>query len=260
MSEVISWAVPDNYNKPLTGWPDIKQWIVQSASVKSGPYTTIATMPSTTDGLPKSDDNLWIDQFEDINGIATTYYQVAAVNSQGSVSTFSEQGKGGFASTFHQVLNLVRLDLGDDDPYFYQLDTIPQFKWTETQLGKNVKASLRDFNGAAPMVTVFTWDNLPEDVIPVLEDWVVYRSLRSRSIKEIANYLKYDDGVSFDMTNRPGDYSKAMKMAYDDVVERTSQWKFSHRPSMIGLGSQRLPFRVTRPLSMLPNMKNVFGF
>jgi hypothetical protein len=260
MSQVITWVVPDNYNQPVNGWPDIAGWIVQKQTGGVGPFVDIATLSATTDGLPKSASNLWIDQFEDASGTDLDWYQVAAKNSNGAIATFSVPGKGGFLSIFHGIMDLVRTDLGDDNPLFYQLDEIPQYKWTETQLAKFLKASLNDLNGSAPMVTIYNFDTLPVDVIPVLEDWVIYRALRARSIKEIANYLSYNDGVTFDMTNRPGDYNKLMQQMYAAVVERTSQYKFSHRPEAIGLGSQRLPFRVTRPLSMLPNMKNVFGF
>lgn len=260
MGVVITWEVPDNYNMPVKGWPDISNWIVQKGPSPQGPFVDIATINSTTDGLAKSSSNLWIDQYEDFAGTDADYYQIAGQNSHGDTAQFSTPGKGGYLSNFHGILDLVRTDLGDEDPNFYQLDSTPQFKWSKTNLGKWVTASLRDFNGAAPTVTNLTFDTLPQDVLPVLEDWVIYRALRQRAIKEIPNYLKYDDGVSFDMTNRPADYAKMEDKMYTRVVERTKQYKLSHRAESIGLGSQRLPFRVTRPLSMLPNMKNVFGF
>lgn len=257
MSMVITWATPDEYPEISH---NVANFIIQKQTGGQGPFVTIATIDATTDGLPKGPDNEWMDQYEDPLGTPQDFYQVAAKSTSGKIGMFSKPGPGGYMSTFHAVLQTVRFELGDDDPFFYQLDTTPQFKWNGTKLGKFLVSALNEFNGFGPMVTNFSFDNLPIDALPVIEQAVMYKSLMSRSIREIPNYMKYDDGVSFDLSNRPGDYDKAGVFYKKEFKEDARNWKLSHRPEAIGLGSQRLPFRVTRPLSMLPNMKNVFGF
>lgn len=257
MSAVIQWAVPDNYAAIDT---DIRFVIIEKQAGGMGSYVKIAEVPSTTDGLAKSATNNWIDQYEDYTGSLNDVYRVAFKDAAGRIGAYSQYGKGGFLSAFHDILDSVRVKLGDDNPAFYQLDETPQYKWSGTQLGKFLINAMRDFNGMGPTATSYNFDTIPDDAIAILEMDVIFYALSSRSIKEIPNAMKYNDGVSFDLSNRPGDYQRAAEFYRKEFKEGVDDWKFSHRPKAIGLGSQRLPFRVTRPLSMLPNMKNIFGF
>src|SRR5208282_6822886 len=104
---------------------------------------------------------LWIDQYEDMSGQDSDIYQVAAQNQSGTIGLFSKPGSGGYLSSFHAMMDNVRNLLGDNNPYFYQLDNVPQYKWNGTELSKLVKRGLRSFNGHAPMVTTYTFDTLP---------------------------------------------------------------------------------------------------
>lgn len=257
MSIVITWATPERYPKVS---PRIAFWLIQKQTGGQGPFVQIAEIPSTTDGLPKSDNNEWIDQYEDMVGMDHDVYQVAAKSDTGLIGQYSQKGHGGYMSNFHALLRTIRYELGDDNEFFYQLDE-PQFKWSGTQIGVFLVSALREFNGTGPMLTSFTFDNVPEDASPVLELCVMAKALGSRSIKEIPNKMVYNDaGINFDLSNRPEDYWKAMSYFRQQFLDAAKNWKLSHRPNAIGLGSQRLPFRVSRPLSMLPNMKNVFSF
>lgn len=257
MSVVITWATPETYPGIQL---NITNFIIRKGPSSTGPFVDIATVASTTDGLPKSADNEWIDQYEDPTGVQEDWYQIAAKSGTGNIGAFSAAGQGGYMSQFHALMQTIRYELGDNDPFFYQLDETPQYKWSGTMLGKFLVSALNDFNGRGPMITTFTFDNLPVDSLPVIELAVMSKALLSRSIREIPNFMRYDDGVSFDLSNRPADYDKAGRYFREEFKEDAKNWKLSHRPTAIGLGSQRLPFRVTRPLSMLPNMKNVFGF
>jgi hypothetical protein len=257
MSLFIQWAVPDKYE--VGPDPDVRKVIVQKQTGGFGPFVQIAEIDATSDGAAKSSTNTWISEYEDASGTVNDMYQVAFKDAGGKIGTFSVPGAGGYLSRIHEVMDLVRMDLGDINPAFYQLDAITQYKWTGTQLYMWLRAAINDFNGSGAMVTNYTWDTLPEDAIPVIEESVKCRALFERATKEIANVLDYNDGVSFKITNRPADYRAMKDEACRFFMEKVKMWKLSHRPRAIGLGSQRLPFRVTRPLSMLPNMANTFG-
>lgn len=257
MSIVIQWATPDQYE---TIDIDVRKVIIERQQNGVGNFLQIVEISATTDGLQKGANNNWIDMYEDMSGDFDDVYRIAFKDAVGNVGKYSQQGKGGFLSRFHEMMSDVRYKLGDNDPSFYQLDEVPQFKWSGTQLGRFLTNSLRDFNGIGPMNTNYTFDQLPEDAMPSVELGVMFWALNSRFIREIPNSMKYNDGVSFDLSNRPGDYERAAKWMRQEFKDSVESWKLSHRPKPIGMGSQRLPFRVTRPLSMLPNMKNVFGF
>jgi hypothetical protein len=255
MSIVIQWNTPDRYEAIDN---DIVKFVIQKQTNGTGAFVQIAEIDATTDGLPKSTSNEWIDSYEDLTGTQTDVYQVAYKDAGGNTGLFSESGTGGYLSVLCGLMDRIRYKLGDDSPLFYQLDS-PQYKWTGTQLASLMQSTLDEFNGLI-MVTEYTFDTLPQDAWPCIEWGVASSALDSRSIKEIPNSMKYNDGVSFDMSNRPGDYDRMgtkMRQRFEAMVKN---WKSSHRAKPVGMGSQRLPFKVSRPLSMLPNMQNVFGF
>lgn len=257
MSILVRWAVPDQYE--VGPDPDVRTVIIQKQTAGFGPFVQIVETNATSDGQPKSSLNTWINEWEDSSGAITDVYRLAFKTAGGLVGQFCQQGVGGYLSRLHEIMDLIRMDLGDMDPSFYQLDQITQYKWTGTQLSRWITAGINDFNGMGPMVTKYTIDTFPEDAVPVLEEAVKCRALAERATKEIANVLDYSDGVSFKISNRPSDYRAMKDDACNDFNSKAKSWKLSHRPRAIGLGSQRLPFRVTRPLSMLPNMANTFG-
>ena len=253
---LIKWLMPARYEYVEF---DVRQVVIARQGGGFGPFTPIATISATNDGQPKSRANEWIDEYEDMTGGTADVYQVAFIDANGKMGQYSQQGEGGYLSRFHQLMDLVRTDLGDLDPEFYQLDKVPQFRWTGTELSRWMNAALNDFNGTGPMVTSYTYDTMPDDATPVIEEIVKWRAYTARETKEVPNVLSYNDGVSFSITNRVTDYSKLADMAYRIWRERAKDWKLSHRPKAIGLGSQRLPFRILRPLSMMPGMSNALG-
>lgn len=257
MSILIRWAVPDRYE--VGPDPDVRKVLIAKQTAGMGPFVQIAEIDATSDGQAKSALNTWINEYEDMTGTLDDVYRVAFKDAAGNVGQYSQEGVGGYLSPFHQIMDSIRTSLGDLDPSFYQLDKTTQYKWTGTQLSIWMTTTLRSFNGHAPMVTNYSWETLPEDALPVIEWGVKCKALFERAVKEIPNVLDYNDGVSFRITNRPGDYRQMKDEACRYFDEQSKSWKLSHRPRAIGLGSQRLPFRVTRPLSLLPNMSNVFG-
>jgi hypothetical protein len=256
MSQIISWAVPDN-NEQIA--QDVRYVNIYKQTDGQGLFNFVSKIFATSDGQAKGASNVWVSSFEDILGLKTDIYQIQFETASGDLGALSLPGQGGYLERFHEIMDSVRVQLGDDDPLFYQLDGVPQVKWTGSQLSKFLISALREFNGQI-MVTNYMFSNLPDDAVPVIEWGSMSKGLCSRTIKEIPNFMRYNDGVSFDLSNRPADYMNMCKWTREEFTKAVRRWKMSHRPHPVGLGSQRLPFRVTRPLSMLPNMKNVFGF
>ena len=256
MSMIIRWAVPQTQQ-------DIDQSIVsviiQRQTGGVGPFTTIDTIDATSDAQPKSDSNTWVDTYEDMAGGPSDLYRIAYVNSNNQQGAWSGSGGGGYLNGFTELIDLIRLDLGDDDPASYQLDKIPQYRWTGTQLAKWMGSTLNEFNGTGPMITRYTFDTLPLDADHIIEEGVKFRAYKARQSKELPNVLDYNDGVSFKIVNRVQDYKSLADSAETRMYKLMDSWKKSHRPSSIGLGSQRLPFRISRPLSMLPHFGTLFG-
>lgn len=257
MSIVISWATPDL----LGGFEiDVRKVRLEKKTPVDTFFVFLVEIDATNDGLPKSESNEWVNAYEDPAGTDQDLYRIQLVDAAGNRSAFSQEGLGGFLSRFHDIMDRSRKRLGDGNPFFYQLEKTTQVKWDATMLGTFVRDTLDEFNGWGPMVTRFSFENLPDDAVPVLIHGIMACATEERAIKEIANVLRYNDGVSFEITNRPADYRTASQNARQRFETAATKWKLSHRPRAMALGSQRLPFRVTRPLSLLPNMRNVFGF
>lgn len=257
MSQLISWLVPGKDNVKLQ--PDVRSAIIQKQTSGFGAFIQIAQINITSDGKPKSQFNEWIDRYEDLSGTVDDIYQIAFVTGDGVVGKYSLQGTGGYISRFHDAMDNMRYNLGDDNPYLYELDTVGQYQWSGTQLARFMKDALNDFNGTGPMVTKYNWDNVPEDALPTVREGVKYLALDSRSIREVSNKVKINDSVSADLSDRAADFKVRADSAYDRFIKKAQSWKLSHRPKAIGLDTQKLPFRFLRPLSLLPGMSTVFN-
>jgi len=257
MSQLISWAVPDKYDVKLQ--PDVRSVIIQKQTGGVGNFVQIAQINVTSDGNAKSQANHWIDRYEDLVGTVDDFYQIAFCTLDQKIGQYSQPGQGGYLDRFHEIMDNMRYTLGDDNPYFYELDQIGMFKWNGTQLARFMNESLSDFNGTGPMVSKFNWQNVPDDALPCIRECVKFLALDSRSTKEVANKVKISDSVSADTNDRAGDYKSRADSAYTRFIEKTKAWKLSHRPRALGLDTCKLPFRILRPLSLLPNMSTVFG-
>ena len=256
MSVVLTWLVPaQNVNIGV----DVRTVVIEKQTSGVGSFVQVAQINATSDGAAKNPANTWVNQYEDVGGVTADIYRLAFKDASGNMGAYSQIGQGGYVNRFCEVLDLIRFDLGDDDPNAYQLDAIPQHKWDGTHLATWMKWSMQTFNGFGVMVTNYTWDSVPDDAIPAIEEAVRYKALTAKSTMEVANVLKYSDGVTFDITNRATDYRQLAKDAMDLFKDLAGGWKKSHRPRAIGMGSQRLPFRIMRPMSLLPGLSNVFG-
>ena len=262
MSNVVQWAAPDKYENISNDGArvDVRQVEIMKEIGGIGPLVSVAIIGATTDGNTfNGTTNDWVNEYEDLTGIPSDIYQIRFYDSLGRKSQLSSPGQGGYSDRLHQIMDLIRYDLGDDDSTFYQLDKVAQYRWTGTQIAAWLTSALNEFNGTGKMLTNYTFATLPQDAIPVIEEGVCFRAFKARQSKEIPNILDYNDGVSFKIVNRVQDYRAMANDALARFKELILNWKMTHRPRAIGLGSQRLPFRITRPLSLLPNMSNVFG-
>lgn len=249
MSELISWISPAEL-LPIGQETTVSQVRIYSSLLNSGPFGLIATI-NAVDPVTGN----YITTFEDPNGQSTTWYQVAFVNQNNIESQRTSPGTGGFLSRQHEFLEDVRYRLYDFNPELYRLDE-PQFMWPTTQLWRFLNQGLNKINQTGPMLTNFTMDNVV--CTELVKDYAVCMALKARGVLENFNQFKFSDGVGLDWNRAQPLFSSAAN-DYNTLLEEIKKFKLAFRPRAIASGSQRLPFRVLRPLSFLPNMKNVFG-
>jgi len=254
MSALISWIAPDQLLNDGLLFPEqlnaITQVVIYSSMSGTGPFGQVAIVEAKD---PISGE--WINQYEDVNGSSTTWYQISFKNSAGEESQKTPPATGGFISAQHEMVEDVRLRLHDFNPNLYRLD-VPQNQWTTTQLWRYINMGLNKLNQTGPMLTCWTIEQVP--ATELVKDWAVFYALKAKGILENFNNFSYSDGVSLTW-NRHQALFQASDGTMAGLLNETKDFKKAFRPRARGLGTQRLPFRVLRPLSFLPNMGNVFG-
>lgn len=249
MSMIVSWIAPDQLLSigDTTNVVNVKVYSLMSQNSPASLIATIAAVDPVT--------GLFVTMYEDPNGNTGTYYQVSFVNSQGVESQKSIAGTGGYLSARHELIDDTRMRLYDFNPELYRLDE-PQFMWSTTQLWSFSQQALNKINQTGPMLTNFTFENVV--CTELVKDYMVMLALKARGILENFNQFQFNDGVGLTW-DRSSRLFSASDGTYSGLINEVRQFKLAYRPRAIGTGSQRLPFRVLRPLSFLPNMKNVFG-
>ena len=255
MSALIQWIAPNQLlNDALIDQAQLST-ITSVKIYKSPNAQTVGALIDTINAQDSGGN--WVTIYEDPVGTVQDYYQISFVNEAAQESSRTALATGGFLSRQHEWLDDVRFRLHDFDPELYRLD-VKQNQWTTTQLWKYLKMGLNRFNGTGPMLTNCTVDNLPENAVELIKDWAVYYALKAKGILENFNNFQYNDGVSLNW-NRAQALFSASDGQLNSLKEATKDYKKASRPRARFIGSQRLQFRVLRPLSFLPNMKNVFG-
>ncbi len=255
MSALIQWIAPDQLlNDALIDQSQLSA-ITKVKIYKSMDANTPGVELDTIDA--KDSGGSFVTVYEDPDGTVNDYYQISFVNDADQESSRTILATGGFLSRQHEWLDDVRFRLHDFNPDLYRLD-VKQNQWTTTQLWRYLNMGLNKFNGTGPMLTNCTVDNLPENAVELIKDWAVHFALKAKGILENFNQFQYNDGVSLNW-DRSAKLFSASDGNYNSLREETKDYKKASRPRARFLGSQRLPFRVLRPLSFLPNMKNVFG-
>lgn len=249
MSMIVSWISPDQL-LPIGETTSVVSVNIYSLMTESSPPALIATIDAQD---PVT--GVWLTSYEDPNGTAATFYQVSFVNSAGVESKKTSPGTGGYLSARHEFIDDVRMRLYDFNPELYRLDE-PQFMWSTTQLWSFSQQGLNKINQTGPMLTNFTFENVV--CTELVKDYMIYLSLKSRGILENFNQFQFNDGVGLTW-DRSSKLFSSSDGTYNSLIDEIRKFKLAYRPRAIGTGTQRLPFRVLRPLSFLPNMKNVFG-
>ncbi len=253
MSSLIQWIAPDQLlNDALidqTQLSAITKVKIYKAPNEQGPGALLVTIDAKDSG------GNFVTLYEDPDGQPTDYYQISFLNDADQESSKTILATGGFLSVQHFMLDDVRFRLHDFNPDLYRLD-VKQNQWGTTQLWRYLNMGLNKFNQTGPMLTNCTFENLPASEL--VKDWAVYYALKAKGILENFNQFTYNDGVSLNW-DRSAKLFSASDGQYSNLVNETKDFKKAFRPRARFIGSQRLPFRVLRPLSFLPNMKNVFG-
>jgi len=254
MSALISWITPDQLlNEGLLIGDQAAA--VTKVRIYRGLSSNLLTRIDEIDARDPV-TNAWIYQYEDETGTINYYYQISFVNSDGKESEKTEAATAGYISAQHWYVEDVRLRLSDYDPTLYRLD-VSQYQWPTTNLWRYVSMGLNKVNQTGPMLSNWTLEDsrVPTELV---KDWAVYFALKSKGILENWNQFRFNDGVSLDW-DRSQKLFQASDGQLNTLIAETKAYKLAARPKIIGLGSQRLPFRILRPLSFLPNMHNVFG-
>jgi len=253
MSALIQWTSPDQLlNDALINQSQLSE-ITKVRIYKSMDSVTPGAQIEEIDA--KDSVGQWITIYEDPNGTSTDYYQISFLNANNQESSRTLLATGGFLSRQHEMLDDVRFRLHDFNPELYRLD-VQQYQWSTTQLWRYLNMGLNKFNQTGPMLTNCTMEAVP--ATELVKDWAVYFALKAKGILENFNNFQYSDGVSLTW-NRHQALFQTSDGQYNNLVKETRDYKLAWRPRARFIGTQRLPFRVLRPLSFLPNMKNVFG-
>lgn len=163
----------------------------------------------------------------------------------------------GEISRLHDVINRVQMGLMDDFPYEYRLDE-PVHQWKKDQIYNYIREALSRFNSTGPRRTSFDIDSFPygneELLVTGAKIWALY----GRSRLEKANEMNYSDVHTLNI-DRASMYKQMADTLMQDWTRAVQDWKKMTPPTPIGLRSQRLPFRVSRVIGLLPNYQTFFS-
>lgn len=249
MSVIVSWIAPDQI-LPIGEQNTVTKVLINRSPLPGGPFANIATI----DAFDAT--NQAVTMYEDLDGNLDMWYTIQFQNTNGDVSLPTVPGQAGYLDKKYEMLQDVRYRLFDFDPTQYRLDD-ERFIWVTAQLGSFLQQALNRVNQTPPRLTQLRFEDqvLPTELV---KDWAVFYALKSRAILENFNAFQFSDGVSLTY-ERASKLFQASDGTFGNLDTSTQKWKRAYRPRAIGLGTSRLPFRVLRPLSFLPNMKNVFG-
>ena len=249
MSIMVSWVPPDQI-LPIGEISNVTRVVINRSPTQGGPFATIDEIDA------KDSLGTFVTMYEDINGNLDFWYTIQFKNSTGAVSAQTDAGQGGYSNRKYEMMQDVRFRLYDFDPTQYRVDD-EKFMWVTAQLSSFLEQSLNRVNQTPPRLTQLRFEDqsLPTELV---KDWTVFFALKSRAILENFNQYTFSDGVSLTW-ERASKLFSASDGTFSNLDTATQRWKRAFRPRAVGYGTSRLPFRVLRPLSFLPNMKNVFG-
>jgi hypothetical protein len=158
----------------------------------------------------------------------------------------------------HDILNRIRVRLMDDHPGDYQIDAAGINQWTKIEMFECVRDALSALNSVGPMRTAYNFGTIyTEGIDELLVTGGLIFCLYARARFELANTMSYSDGHTLNIDRAPL-YKQLADTLMTDWTKRVEAFKKSHPARPIGIKSQRIPFRISRVLGLLPNYSTYF--
>lgn len=160
------------------------------------------------------------------------------------------------------LIRRLRHQLEDIDPVLYQIIDNTKKAWTDENLLVYLQDTINDLNQSPP-TTLYSFGTFPYESLLLLG--AKYLALFAAATIETWNTMQYSDELSL-VINRAPQFQSLAKDAQTTYEARKDRWKqwiglYGENGSGtgIGMGTQTIPFQISRVLSWLPNMKNTFG-
>lgn len=177
-----------------------------------------------------------------------------------STTTIVVKGSIGLGeiSLIDDMINRLRTELFDTNFWIrqYQLDA-PIHQWNVDDLYVFLQDATEEINLIGPRSTGYTLESLPSGAYVLAIDGAKARALDARARFEKANEMDYSDQHTLSI-KRADFYAQQAEKLRDQFAKRVESWKRSTPPRSIGLGNQRLPFRIQRVIGLLPGFETYF--
>lgn len=160
------------------------------------------------------------------------------------------------------LINTLRSLLKDTLPQLYIVNIPDQdtFKWRDGELYDCIMQAQNLMNSAPPSTIKFTLSNNPFE--SYLLNFAVMYALQQRQMLEIQNAINYSDEINFNI-DRAGKYASVANVYasfwWQQWILTKKDYNF-HQIQHAAVISNRYPLHFIRPLSLLPNSKNTFGY
>jgi hypothetical protein len=159
------------------------------------------------------------------------------------------------------LINALRVRLKDNRPELYRVDEAEE-KWHDEELYSFLYYGLADFNGYPPFWTDYTFETLPAQVHGMVLLGAQITSLIAEATLQAANDFSYNDNGLTVTLSRSGKYmaiAGQLWNMYGQLTARVKRFLGFYLTEWVGVKTERMPYSVRRPLSMLPHLENVFG-
>lgn len=160
------------------------------------------------------------------------------------------------------LIRRLREQLEDVDPSLYQIISKTSKAWSDANLLVYLQDTLNDLNQSPP-TSLYLFGNFPYESLLLLG--AKSQALFAASVKETWDTMQYNDELSL-VINRAPQFQALAKDAQQLYETRKDRWKQwiglygdNGSGTGIGMGTQTIPFQISRVLSWLPNMQNTFG-
>lgn len=161
----------------------------------------------------------------------------------------------------------LRHRLQDLNPALYTIIDSAKNVWTDENLLVYLSDAMNEIN-QTPTPSSYSLSNFPNTSLVL--DGAFVRALQAAAVLEIWNTMQYNDEISFVIDRAPKlqALAKDVEGRYNANREKWKLWWSLYGDDGSGqgaagtgqwMGELKVPFQISRVLSWLPNMKNVFG-